>query len=140
MKKNFALAALAAAVMMSCGSTKSVGDATALNGEWNIMEVNGSKVDKADVEEAPFLGFDAKDNNVYGCTGCNRLSGGLDVVDGKFDWSKLACTRMMCADMTNETKVLQALSQVKWFKKGAKGTLELTDGKGKTVMTLAPKK
>ena len=79
MKKNFALAALAAAVMMSCGSTKSVGDATALNGEWNIMEVNGSKVDKADVEEAPFLGFDAKDNNVYGCTGCNRLTGTLKV-------------------------------------------------------------
>ena len=139
MKKILMMAATTAALMTACCSTKQV-STSALKGEWTIETIQGTPIDKNAGEQIPFLGFDVNGNKLYGCTGCNRLSGGLDVVDGKFDWSKLACTRMMCADMTNETKVLQALSQVKWFKKGAKGTLELTDGKGKTIMTLAPKK
>ena len=137
MKKNFALAALAAAVMMSCGSTKSVGDATALNGEWNIMEVNGSKVDKADVEEAPFLGFDAKDNNVYGCTGCNRLTGTLKVKgNGGIDFGQVGCTQMLCANMEYEQQILKALESVKGYKAAGKGCVELTNGSGKAVLQL----
>lgn len=141
MKKDFALAALAAAVMMSCGSTKSVGDATALNGEWNIMEVNGSKVDKADVEEAPFLGFDAKDNNVYGCTGCNRLTGTLKVKgNGGIDFGQMGCTQMLCANMEVERLVLDALGKTAKYSLDGTGKLTLTDKSGKTVILLEKRK
>lgn len=141
MKKNFALAALAAAVMMSCGSTKSVGDAAALNGEWNIMEVNGSKVDKADVEEAPFLGFDAKSNNVYGCTGCNRLTGTLKVKgNGGIDFGQMGCTQMLCANMEVERLVLDALGKTAKYSLDGTGKLTLTDNSGKTVILLEKRK
>ena len=43
---------------------------------------------------------------------------------------------MMCADMTNETKVLQALNEVEKYHIEKNGTLVLTDSKGKAVIEL----
>ena len=47
---------------------------------------------------------------------------------------------MMCADMTNERKVLEALGKVKGYEIDAKGNLLLTNAQGKEVILLVKKK
>ena len=44
--------------MSSCGSTKEAASLSSLNGEWNIIEVNGSAIVPAENQELPFIGFD----------------------------------------------------------------------------------
>lgn len=48
----------AAFAMSSCGSTKETASLSSLNGEWNIIEVNGSAIVPAENQELPFIGFD----------------------------------------------------------------------------------
>ena len=141
MKKSFALAAMAAAIIMSCGSTKSVSDVAALNGEWNIVEVDGNKIKPADAEEAPFLGFDASESRVYGCTGCNRLTGAVKMDSkGNIDFSQTGSTRMMCANMKVERMVLDALGKTSKFALSGSDRLSLNDAAGKAVIVLEKRK
>ena len=63
---------------------------------------------------------------------------GLD--NGKINLDNMGSTRMMCADMTNERKVLEALGKVKGYEIDAKGNLLLTNAQGKEVMLLVKKK
>ena len=78
MKKSVFIVS-AALVAASCGSPKVATDVAALDGEWNIVEVEGKKINKGDCENVPFLGFDTKKSNLYGNTGCNTLTGALKV-------------------------------------------------------------
>lgn len=142
MKKSILMAAMAAAVMLSCGSSKPAADVAALDGEWNIIEVEGSKINAGDAEEMPFLGFDSKNSNLYGCTGCNRLTGVLkaDVKKGTIDFSQTGSTRMMCADMKVERMVLDALGKTTRFSVNGTDKLSLNDNNGKTVIVLQKRK
>ena len=93
------------------------------------------------MEEAPFLGFDAKDNNVYGCTGCNRLTGTLKVKgNGGIDFGQMGCTQMLCANMEVERLVLDALGKTAKYSLDGTGKLSLTDKGGKTVILLEKRK
>lgn len=89
------------------------------NGEWNIIEVNGSAIVPAENQELPFIGFDTATGKVYGNSGCNRMMGSIDLNSkpGTIDMSRLGSTRMACPDMTTEQNVLNALGQVKSYKK-----------------------
>lgn len=55
--KKLMTAAFVVALMMSCGSAKDAGSTKSLNGEWDITEVNGIKINAGDCENVPFLGF-----------------------------------------------------------------------------------
>lgn len=142
MKKNFFAVAASVAVMASCGSTKVASDMTALNGEWSIVEVNGTKINAEDSETAPFLGFDAKESRLYGNTGCNMLTGALkaDMKKGTIDFSQTGSTRMMCADMKTERLVLDALEKSTKFKVDGSDKMTLNDKGGKTVIVLKKRK
>jgi len=77
--------------MSSCGSTKEAASLSSLNGEWNIIEVNGSAIVPAENQELPFIGFDTATGKVYGNSGCNRMMGSIDLNSkpGTIDMSRL---------------------------------------------------
>lgn len=128
-----------AAAMASCSTVQKTASLDTLNGEWRIVSINGEKVNAADYDTAPFFGFNVAKKQVYGCSGCNRLSGELDAngSTGRLVFGdKIASTRMMCRNMAAERKVLEAMPSVTSFKSGKKNTMLLTDKNGKTVFEL----
>ena len=139
MKKTIILFFVAIA-MISCNPSKQAVTAEMLNGEWKIISVNGQTVKTNENQTAPFLNIDMQKNRVSGSTGCNRLTGGVNVDLDKSSFSfddKMASTRMMCPDMTVEQSVLEAMQQVQSFNINKKGLLMLTDNEGKVKMTLS---
>lgn len=140
MKKNIFIIAMATVMASACSSSKQVASSADLNGEWTIEKVNGTAINKNAGDEIPFLGFEVDKKNVYGCTGCNNLTGTMEIKDNKLDLSKMGCTQMLCADMTNEQIVLGALEKVNSFSINENGNLILTNKQGKAVIELAKKK
>ena len=140
MKKSVFMFAIAAIAMCSCGSTKTASEASSLEGEWKITEVNGTKINKGDSENVPFLGFKTKEGRLYGNTGCNLLTGtyGGNVKKGEIDFSQTGSTRMMCADMKVERMVLEALGKSTHFKVDGK-KMTLSDNAGSVVVELQKK-
>ena len=80
MKKIFlgVAAVCAGALMMTtagCSSSKNVAKID-LAGEWNIVAVNGEKIN---VDNMPYIGLDVDGKRIYGNAGCNRMMGGLEL-------------------------------------------------------------
>lgn len=143
MKKLFLSMCIAcvAFAMSSCRSTKEVASLSSINGEWNIIEINGTDVVTAKGQSLPFIGFDTTTGKVYGNSGCNRMMGSFDVnaKAGSLDLDKIGSTRMMCPDMTLEQNVLGALAQVKGYKKMGKGHIALCNAAKRPVLILTKK-
>lgn len=130
-----------ALALFSCRSSKEVAPLTSMNGDWNIVEINGAVVAPSQGQNAPTIGFDAATGKVYGNSGCNRLMGSFDVnaKAGTLDLGQLGSTRMMCPDMTIEQNVLSALAQVKGYKKMGKASMALCNASNRPVMVLEKK-
>ncbi|NDV81231.1 META domain-containing protein [Bacteroides sp. 51] len=128
-------------VVTSCRSSKEVVTLGALNGEWNIVEINGSAVAPGTGQNVPYIGFDAVSGKIYGNSGCNRMMGSFDRSSkpGELDLSTIAGTRMMCPDMTMEQNVLNALKIVKGYKKAGADKIALTNAHKRPVIVLEPK-
>lgn len=126
----------------SCRSSKEVVTLGALNGEWSIVEINGSAVVPGTNQNFPYIGFDASTGKIYGNSGCNRMMGSFDRSSkpGELDLSTIAGTRMMCPDMTMEQNVLNALKIVKGYKKTGTDKIALTNAHKRPVIVLEPKK
>ena len=125
------VALVAALVMASCAEKKSV---DVLGGEWRVISVGEMAVpDSVDA----FLGFNIADQQVYGSTGCNLLTGTLpSEVDAATPlFATLGSTRKQCADMSVEDALLPALARVVDFAVDG-ATLRLLDTDGITVATL----
>lgn len=135
MKKTSIIAA--AIVLCSCSATKTTDAAVDLNGEWDIVTVDGNAVDTTKTEFRPTLGFDTAKNNVFGCAGCNSINGKakVDAAKQTISFSEIGTTLMLCANMEYEQQILKALESVKGYKAG-KGCVELTNGSGKAVLQL----
>lgn len=135
------MALCAAVLLTSCATGKKSTTLSALDGEWNITEINGKAVTAPNGQDTPFIGFNKTEKLVYGSTSCNRLTGVLnaDAANGTIDFSSLGMTRMMCADMTIEQQITDALPKIKSYKIGG-GTLTLCDNNGNTVMILSRRK
>ncbi len=135
MKKISIIAA--AIALCSCSATKTTDTAVDLNGEWDIVTVDGNAVDTTKTEFRPTLGFDTAKNNVFGCAGCNSINGKakVDAAKQTITFSEIGTTLMLCAHMEYEQQILKALESVKGYKAG-KGCVELTNGSGKAVLQL----
>lgn len=138
MKKLKTMGAATVALIMasSCGSSRNALQTSALEGEWNIMTVNGQK---AEAEKTPYIGMDLQKNRLYGCAGCNRIMGSLQIDSlqaGRLSFAQIGSTRMLCANMETERAVLEALDQVAEYK-GTEEELTLTDDKGHALLTLS---
>lgn len=143
MKKVFVSLCMAAALvgLSSCRSSKGVLDLSSINGEWNIIEVNGTAVVPVPGQEFPFIGFDTSTGNVYGTGGCNRLMGTFDLQTkpGVIHLGPMGSTRMMCPDMRTEDNVLAALGQVKKYRKLSDENLALCSSSGRVILVLQKK-
>ena len=110
MKKvmNLLAGVMAVVAMASCAEKKSL---EVLGGEWNVVSVGELVVPDS---VGAFIGFDLAEQIIYGCTGCNQLTGALpaEVKPEVPMFAALGSTRMMCADMTIEDAMLPALGQV----------------------------
>ena len=135
MKKISIIAA--AIALCSCSATKTTDAAVDLNGEWDIVTVDGNAVDTTKTEFRPTLGFDTAKDNVFGCAGCNSINGKakVDATKQTISFSEIGTTLMLCANMEYEQQILKALESVKGYKAG-KGCVELTNGSGKAVLQL----
>lgn len=144
MKKVFVSICCIAGValaMSSCRSSKEVASLSSINGEWNIVEINGSAVAPSQDQSRPFIGFDTTTGKVYGNSGCNRMMGSFDVnaKAGTIELGQMGSTRMMCPDMTTEQNVLGALAQVKGYKKMGKAGMALCNAANRPVLVLEKK-
>ena len=140
MKKLFIATAMAA-VLTGCACQKSTMK-DAMTHEWNIDKIDGQALDNKG-EKAPFIGLDVENSRVYGNASCNSLTGGFkaegDAKKGTIDLSQMGMTRMMCPDMSTETKIMEALSRVKKYRFD-NGSLILTDDNDKAVIEMSVKK
>ena len=136
MKKISIIAA--AIALCSCSATKTTDAAVDLNGEWDIVTVDGTAVDTTKTEFRPTLGFDIAKNSVYGCAGCNSINGKakVDAAKQTISFSEIGTTLMLCANMEYEEKILKALESVKGYKAAGEGCVDLTDGSDKIVLQL----
>lgn len=135
MKMKCLYVAVAAAVLSlaACRSSKDAVSVNDLDGEWNVVEIQGQAVQ---AESQPFIGFDAQDGRVYGYTGCNRLMGALTLSKpNKIELGQMASTLMVCPDMETERLMLNALASVKSLKCSGK-TLVLYGADKEPVMLL----
>lgn len=136
MKKIFYIISAAMMLLSSCASQKS---AYSIGGEWNVINLNGQSITPSD--ETPFLGFDQAKGNVYGFTGCNRLTGSINLkklANGKPDFSQMGMTRMLCPDDVYEGPFMDALSKVKTSEL-KDGEMLLKDAQGKVIIILKKK-
>lgn len=135
-KKNGLLMTLLAGSLMmtSCGSVKKTAAVADLAGEWEIVEVDNKPIS---AEETPFLGFNVKEGQLYGNTGCNSVMASFSTDEGSSNLSfdAVGSTKRMCADMTTEDAILQALGAVKGFTLEG-GKLMLNNADGKELMEL----
>lgn len=122
--------------LLSLASCSSSRESVDISGEWNVVRLGNLEITPTD--ETPFLGFDAGKGQLYGFTGCNRLSGSYSAADfarSHADFSQLACTRMLCPDDTLERPFLEALGRVRGATLSA-DTLRLVNAKGSELITL----
>lgn len=136
MKRILYIIPAAMMLLSSCASQKS---AYSVGGEWNVISLNGESVTPSD--ETPFLGFDQAKGHIYGFTGCNRLTGSINLkklANGKPDFSQMGMTRMMCPDNKYERPFMDALAKVK-TSEIKDGEMLLKDAQGKVIIKLKKK-
>ncbi len=106
-------------VLSSCRSAKEILPLSSLDGEWNIIELNGMVVVPAPNQAFPFIGFDTASGKVYGNSGCNRIAGSFhtDGKAGEIAFDPFAVTRMACPDMALEQTVLKSMEKVRKYKR-----------------------
>ena len=75
---------------------------------------------------------------MFGCAGCNSIMGTARVNKDKqtIDLSQIGTTLKLCANMEYEQQILDALHKVKDYKNGGDGLVNLTNSRGKTMLTL----
>lgn len=115
-------------------------DRSALNGEWKIADLKGAEA--GTTEKEPFIGFDVKENRIYGNAGCNNFNGAFGQ-SGKqpnsLDFGQVVSTMMACPDLSTEDAILSALNQVKSFEFQGKDQVKLLDGEGNQLLGLIRK-
>lgn len=132
MKSKMIMCVAAGAMAMASCSVQKQATISSLDGEWNITEAGGKAV-TAKGGAQPFIGFNLKDGNVYGNSGCNRIMAGINKEKGTLEFGHMASTMMACINMDTEQQVLGALTKAKTFK--AQGdSVVLLYGEGKDAV------
>lgn len=116
--KTLMIAVLAIVALQSCKSSQNMVQGTqSLQGEWNIIELNGSSLVPAEHQPFPYIGFNVSNKSIYGTSGCNRIMGSYQSLKpGKLSFGQMGMTMMMCPDMDIENRVTKMMEQVKSYK------------------------
>lgn len=124
--------------LSSCGTIKDTPTFSDVDGEWNIVEVNGSPLTVKPDGQQPFIGFDIRSGKIYGNSGCNRIMASLDLQakPGTVEFKQITGTLMTCPNMEMEKKVLGSLAQVKSYRKTGRNEIALCNSSNRPVVTL----
>ena len=113
--------------MVSCKSlqkNKSASDTAGVAGMekmivekyWKLTHLFGEAIVTPEGGKDAFLILKQENNRVNGNTGCNAMSGTYTLQAGnKIRFSQMVTTRMMCLNITTETKFNQALEKADNF-------------------------
>ncbi|MDR1403500.1 MAG: META domain-containing protein [Tannerellaceae bacterium] len=99
-----------------------VGAFADLNGEWNIVEMNGNKLNPAETKQ--FMTLDASGMILSGHAGCNRMSGRIEHAEwpeNNIRFSGVISTRMACLDMRYEDELFKTLDRIVRFEREEPG-------------------
>lgn len=140
MVRNYVLAAAVLFGLVSCATTGKKVEASAFQGEWNVVELNGE--DLTLEEELPFVAFNVDESRFSGNAGCNMINGQfeLNANEGKFSFGQVAATRRYCPDMEIETALLAAFDNIEGFDVAMTGntvdSIMLKDSQGTKIVKL----
>lgn len=118
---NYFYLGIVAVLLIGCLSAcKTHGKITAsfsdLDGEWNVIEMNGKMLDPAQTRQV--IGIEAASRRLSGNAGCNRIMGQVEYSDAHKNIIKfphIGTTRMACPDMSGEQELLETLAKVVRF-------------------------
>lgn len=123
-------------LLASCEGKKV--DAKTLNGKWDIVAVNGEKIN---AENMPFIEFDMATNKVHGNGGCNIFNSTVTLSDTDASAIRIApaaATMMACPEMDTESKIFNVLTEVNAVKSTDKANeMALVNKAGTTVLLLS---
>ncbi len=108
-----------------------------LGGEWDVIQIDTMHI-TPEKDVTPFLGFNAANGEMYGFTGCNRLTGKMnkkDWAEGIVDFSQMGSTRMLCHDNIYESAMLEAMQRAAKASI-SNDTLRLMEANGKSTLIL----
>ncbi len=138
MKTGMSILCVAAVALTlgGCSSYRTI-DMAGLSGKWNVISVNGQRVNPADVESAPYLAFDVQNGRMTANGGCNRLMCGFNKNQpaGMLTFDRVAGTLMACPDMTIEDNIKSALENTTGYRGLKNGEVQLLSG-STPVLTL----
>ncbi len=109
----------------SCKSSQNTRVTTNIDGEWKVVEINGSALNN--IYPHPYIGFDTTNRRVYGNSGCNRIMSSLTLNEkaGEIELGQMASTMMAGPNMDIERSILNALALVKKYKQTGKDKIAL---------------
>ena len=77
---------------------------------WMLDSINNKKIKGANfIKKGPYLELNLTERKVFGSTGCNTITGAIEIKGKKVYIGRLATTRMACKDTDFETAYLQGL-------------------------------
>lgn len=131
------IAVLAAAMLAACSGEKA-GVWTELSGEWNVIEIDGTRIVADSLANRVYVGFSPADSSVFGCTGCNLLMARTGQGDDPTvaDFSNAATTMMAGPGLEVESVFLPAFREVKSYYAVGEDRIEFSDASGNTRMVL----
>lgn len=106
-----------------------------LDGTWAVVEIDGEKVNIAEMKVA----LDVDEKRMHGNTGCNIINGELETdmdAANSISFSKIAMTRMACPNSGWETRMTMALEEAVTAQKVSADEIEFLGSNGKQVMLL----
>lgn len=106
-----------------------------LDGEWNLIELNGDAVTSE--QHRQFIVFDVDQKRYSGSAGCNRMSGEFEYdknTPDKIRFSRAMTTRMACPILESEQKFLVALEEAVRFEVTSSGIALYNAGNTKSMV------
>jgi heat shock protein HslJ len=77
---------------------------------WVLDSINNKKISAEDFMKGnPLLELNLTENKIYGNTGCNNISGAIEVLGKKIHFGRLATTRIACKDMDFESSLFKRI-------------------------------
>lgn len=126
-------------LLASCEDKKV--DAKTLNGNWEIVSVNGEKIQ---AENMPYIEFDMSNKKVHGNGGCNIFNSTFTLSDSDASSIRIApaaATMMACPEMDVESKIFKQLTEVTAVKGTDKADeIALVNKSGAVVLVLSKTK
>lgn len=123
-------------LLASCTDKKM--DAKTLSGKWEIISVDGEKIQ---AENMPYIEFDMTTNKVHGNGGCNIFNSTFTLSDSdaaSIQIAPAAATMMACPEMDMESKIFKQLTEVSEVKgTGKADEAALVNKSGTVVLVLS---